>query len=133
MNAVYVHVYCTLYSTAIGYLYTTLLQSKLKGRGEGGEKCYHTVEPHLWNDFVEKALESRGGSITLSSSLGVMCDGVRVLYGGSGEGDGEGREEGFVSLEELHKKVWSHSEFLDVMNSSPVDPDNVGSAKGTCK
>ena len=65
--------------------------------------------------------------------LSGLCAGVRVLYGESGEGEsGEGerrrRERGeLVMLESIYSKLWSHSEFHDVMFSQPAL-----STKGIC-
>ena len=67
--------------------------------------------------------------------VGGLCAGVKVMYRESrGEGEKERRrrrskKESLVSLESLHSKLWTHSEFQEILFSG-LHSHQALSAKG---
>ena len=68
--------------------------------------------------------------VKLSSVLGCLCAGVKVLYTERREEEGKRGEEGgkrkrkgrLVSLSSIHSKLWGHSEFPDILYSTSNSP-----------
>ena len=65
-------------------------------------------------------------NVRLLSVVTVLCAGAKVLYR---EGRGRVGRGGLVTLESIHLKLWTHSEFNTIMFSTS---DSVSSVKGHC-